>query len=743
MANNQSIWNRLRYGIGTRIILPFLLLTLIIAGAGTFLLTTFITGSLNERLTNRLVDAGRVVSERLVNFEEDRLETLRVVSATEGVADSLINGDKETLANLVLPYVISTNADAVEFIDMDGLEVFGWQRIPGAPLEDAIEKSGSDFSDIEGVKFVLNGSSDASGDKNVFLSETSEGDHILFTVGPVRDSNNEQIGAAMIGTILHPMAIELTENAVARVTFYDKNGIVIDTTLSSGEEPVSVNIPETSEDLELIRQQLQLSPERYEIVRATAAGETPIADIRILEQDYSLAYGDWRLRDQSFGLFSVALPTDFLTTVQDTGRNSFLLLFLAATIIVLVFGFLLKQSITSPLNKLVETATAVGEGDLEKRTGIDSKDEIGQLATSFDLMTGRLAQRNNQLLKQTTELETILNSITDGVILLDNQDNIISANSAAQQLLSDLSYDFLTTGPFRELNASTPETPAPNDPPSPSAMKRYQIGERTLATLASEVGTAEGIHLGTVIVMRDITREVEADNLKDAFITSISHELRTPLTVIKVYGDLMQKTGNGELNERQYQFIRNINRSTQQLENHINQLINISEIQAGTIQVDLKQIDFVELVQIATENWRNRFETKGIKFTVNLPSTAVTISADSTQLSWAVEGLLSNAHNYTPASGQVTVTVQTVGNQVALTVADTGIGIAAADKPQLFNRFFRAQNSVNYETRGVGLGLFIARSVVESHRGSISVESELGQGSTFSILLPLSTPVTS
>ena len=111
MINNQSALGRLRYGIGARIIIPFLLLTLIIAGAGTFLLTTFITDSLNDRLTNRLVDADRVVSERLVNFEEDRLETLRVISATEGVAKNLVDGDAEAVADLVLPFVISANAE--------------------------------------------------------------------------------------------------------------------------------------------------------------------------------------------------------------------------------------------------------------------------------------------------------------------------------------------------------------------------------------------------------------------------------------------------------------------------------------------------------------------------------------------------------------------------------------------------------------------------------------------------------
>ena len=251
------------------------------------------------------------------------------------------------------------------------------------------------------------------------------------------------------------------------------------------------------------------------------------------------------------------------------------------------------------------------------------------------------------------------------------------------------------------------------------------------------MATEDGLHLGTLIVMRDITLEVEADNLKDAFITSISHELRTPLTVIKVYGDLMQKTANGQLDDRQIQFLRNINRSTKQLENHINQLINISEIQAGTIQINLEELDIVKLVRNATENWQDRFSDKGIQFKVNLPHNPLIISADKTQLQWAVESLLSNAHNYTSAGGQVTIILETVSNFVQLNVIDTGIGIAAADQPKLFNRFFRVQNSINYETRGVGLGLFIAKSVVESHHGEISVVSELGQGSTFTMMLPL------
>lgn len=737
----------MRHSIGTKIIIPYLLLTLVIASIGTFLLTTFITDTVNERLTNQLVDAGRVVSERMVNFEEDRLDTLRLVAGTLGVPESLSSGDTETLERLVLPLAINNDADAVELIDMSGKVIYGLQRIPGASVDDAIERAGAEYLDTPDVLAVLNGVVDEFGDKRVLLSETDEG-YILSTVGPVFDENNQQVGAVLVGSYLHPLTVNLTESAIARVTFYDRNGKVIDTTLNSTDELSS--LVENPADLELIRSQLQLSPEGVQVVRTQIEEEVPIADVTVLGQDYSLAYGPWRLRDQTFGLFSVALPTNFLLTIQDTGRNSLYIFFTIATVIVLFAGFLITRRITNPLSQLVDTATAVGEGDLEQRTGIQSPDEIGQLATSFDLMTTRLSQRTNLLVKRSTELETILNSIGDGVILLDDEDNIVTANTAAQRLLSDLSYDFFASGPFRELKleadgSATPDTegntaPAPAEKTvtsHPPILKRYQIGSRTLTTLASEVETPEGVHLGSVIVLRDITREIEADNLKDAFITSISHELRTPLTIIKVYADLLQKSGNGQLTDRQLQFLRNIERSSQQLENHITQLINISEIQAGTLYVNLQLQDFVALVQQAVDRWQHRIESKGLHLNVHLPAAPLLVLSDTIQLGWAIESLLSNAHNYTMSGGQITVTVDNFNKNARLQVQDTGIGIATADQPQLFNQFFRAQNSVNFETRGVGLGLFIARSVVETHHGHIEVNSELGRGSTFTVELPL------
>jgi signal transduction histidine kinase len=279
-------------------------------------------------------------------------------------------------------------------------------------------------------------------------------------------------------------------------------------------------------------------------------------------------------------------------------------------------------------------------------------------------------------------------------------------------------------------NSETGLTAVTHDP------KRYQVGNRILSVLAAPVITPASEQIGTVIVLRDITSEAEADQLKDAFITSISHELRTPLTVIKVYTDLLQRSANGHFDNRLMGFLDKISKNSLHLEQHINQLINISEIQAGTFHIEKQQVDFAALTKNITQIWEERITSKGLTFIVNLPETPVWIDADPNQLSWAIEALLSNAQNYTQ-EGRIEINLSMEGSDAQLAVVDTGIGIATADQPHLFDRFFRASNALNFNVRGVGLGLYIARSIVELLNGRIWLESESGAGSTFTIALPL------
>lgn len=722
-------WSILEPNIGFKIIMPYLLLTLIVAGIGAFVISNLVASSLQERFNNQLLDAGRRVAESTVQYEANRLQVLRAVVGTVGVAQALADENAAALARFVPQIIANSDSHAVKLLNMDGVEVFGWQQLPNLDTAVPPESAGADLSDDPAVRRVLAGEIDQFGDKRITLYETN-GKLVLYTVGPVI-IGDDQVGVVMIGDELRQMTEDLTIAAVARVTLYDKTGQVLETTLGG------IQNEETAVELA----QLTETPAKYEEVVTSAtlqAPQTPVRDVRFLQQDYLLAYGDWRLRGQSFGMFSVALSSNFILSTLATSRTQFSLIFAGATMAVLAVGFITAQQITKPVDKLVETALAVTAGDLERRSNIQSRDEIGKLAQTFDIMTATLAQSNQELTEQASKLKAILNSIVDGVIVMDMDEQIITTNAAADQLLLDMSHDF-NTGPMRELSLLSSSSDTAESPPALNAeyeSKRFQVGNRILSALAAPVNTPDGEQIGTVIVMRDITSEAEADQLKDAFITSISHELRTPLTVIKVYTDLIQRTANGHLDERQIGFLDKISKNSLHLEQHINQLINISEIQAGTFNIEKKKVDFVALIQNVTDNWEERITSKGLAFEVNLPEQPLWIDADPNQLSWATEVLLSNAHNYTE-EGSITVTVFAEESEARLAVEDTGIGIAAADQPHLFDRFFRASNALNFNVRGVGLGLYIARSIVELLNGRIWVESESGSGSTFTLALPL------
>jgi PAS domain S-box-containing protein len=737
----RSTLSRLTASIGTKIILPYLLLTLAVAGVGAYVVTNLVTSSMQERFNNQLLDAGRVVSESMVRYEKDRLEVLRAVAGTQGVSESLAAGNRGALAGLVPQIVANSNTDAVELLDANGIEVYGWQRPPGQNGGVAEERSGADYSQLEDVRLVLDGFVDESGEKRALLGKTPYG-LMIFTLGPVY-RGGEQVGAVMIGTYVHEMVVDLAESAVAKVTLYDRDGAVIDTTLGGGQEGVAGTLQESPEQYDTVIALLQELPNRYQMVVARAEDQVPLRQVDILGQEYVLAYGDWRLRGQSFGLFSVALPSNFIVSTAATSRNLLSLIFSAATVAVITIGFTIAQRIIRPLHRLVETSTAVAAGDLGQRTGIQSKDEIGSLASSFDVMTERLAERNRQLVEQASKLEAILNSIADGVIVLDLDGQIITSNPAAQQVLADMSSDF-SSGPLRELPPDLfgdgDEMPEIDDLPAPVVLQqpqRYRVGSRVLSALAAPVMAPDGEELGTVVVLRDITREDEAERLKDEFITNISHELRTPLTAIKGYSDLLVMTSSGSLDERRLEFIRTIGDNTTQLLRHINELIDISQIQAGDLGLERERLCFSDLVGEIAEGWRERMEARGLMLRVRLSGGDSWIYGDRDRLIWAIDNLLSNAYNYTLSGGRVEVRAFQENDEARLDVSDTGVGVATADLPYLFTRFFRAHNELTFGVRGVGLGLFITRSIVEAHHGWVGAKSELGVGSTFSIALPL------
>ncbi len=719
---------RFSLSIGTKIIIPYFLLTLAVASVGAFIVTNLVANSLAERINNQLVDAGQMVSAGIVRHEDHQLQTLRAVMGTEGIPQAVAEKDMAVLAELAPQIIINSNTDAVLFLDEEGQEIYGWRHLLDGAVDEGVETSGSDFGMIPVVQRALNDEMDALGNKHVFVTETDDG-LMFFTISPLFFAG-EQVGAALVGTYVHRMLLDLTRNAVAHVTLYDQDGQILDTSLGGGKGGIQAIFQNDPAGYKAVMATLTESPQVYQTVSQNADRSVPYRYVNVFGQQYGLAFGEWQMRDQSFGLYSVALPSNFLINTLATSRSQFTAVFALAVVAVFVGGFMIARRITVPVNRLVETAEAVTAGDLDRRSGIHKRDEIGRLAFSFDQMTETLATRNRELLSKSSQLEAIVSSIADGVIVLDNDNQIINTNPAAHRLLENMPADFMTDSLLQIL------TPPADPSNGASAIQRYEIGSRVLSASAAPVKSPEGEKIGSVIVLRDITQEAEAENLKSAFITSISHELRTPLTIIKLYTHLVEQSGDGQMSEKQRQFIQTISKESDQLEHQINQLINLSEIQAGTIYMERQRFDLAALLGQVGAKWLSRYEAKSVSLSVNLPQLEMWVEADIESVEWAVDNLVSNALNYTLEGGQVALSVTAVDDNVCVAVQDNGIGIPAADQPHLFERFFRVNNEINMAARGMGLGLYITRTIVEMQEGEVSVVSKADEGSTFTICLP-------
>lgn len=261
--------------------------------------------------------------------------------------------------------------------------------------------------------------------------------------------------------------------------------------------------------------------------------------------------------------------------------------------------------------------------------------------------------------------------------------------------------------------------------------------ERDLQIYATPVHSADGAFLGRLYVFRDITREREIDRMKAEFISHVSHELRTPLTSIKGFVDLLADGAAGEINAEQREFLAIVSHSTDRLVVMINDILDISRIDAGRVHLRRVPLDIGRLIRAVAAALDGQIAAKGQRLIIDLPADLPPVAADADRVTEILGRLLSNAHKYTPRGGTLRFTATREGDAVRIAIHDSGIGISPAEQAQVFARFFRARNRATDETPGTGLGLSITRSLVELHGGEMALTSAPGRGSTFSFTLPL------
>jgi len=711
----------LALSIRTKIVLPYAVLTLAVAVVGTFVVTQLVAGSLEERFVNQLVDSGRVASDSVVRKEREHLEALRAMAFTRGVDVAVASGNVHTLEELLVPLAVNNQTDSVEVTDNLGKELFGFRHDKGSTdVRDYTLTTGTDLSTWPIVTQILAGRVDQLGDKFVMLVKEKPSDYYLFyTGGPIR-YEDQVVGAILVGTYLDDFLAEIKQETIADVTFYNNQGQVLATTFRGGGEQ--------------FKDVLEVNPAFCQSI-AARSDKTFHRSFTLYGRPYGTVFGLLQIRESLLGIFSVTLPSNFIVQKAATSRIQFGVIFTLAMVLVFVIGYLISRRIIVPIIRLVQTSRAVAAGDLSQQTGIRRGDEIGILASSFDRMTHSLRERTRELEEEATKVRAILESIADGVIVEDKSGQIIMINPAAERILGSMSEGF-PIHPIREL----PVIHAKGEPSSADSSedRRFEAGGKVISAREAPVMTKDGIELGKVVVFRDITREVEVDRLKDEFIENISHELRTPLTSIKGYSDLLMLTADDKLDEQQRKSLSYINQRSSQLMTMIGELLDITDIAAGTLGLDLAPTSLDELILEVMDSWRERIEEKQLTAIVQLPDDLPQVLVDRDRVKRVLYNLISNACNYTMPGGNITVSTYTDGGKVRVDVEDTGVGISKPDQSRLFTRFFRAREVPHDDVRGAGLGLYMAKALIETHGERIWLErSKPGEGSVFSFTLPI------
>lgn len=705
--------------IRNKIIMPYLVLTFIVALVGIYVVTRLVVTSVDERLTNQLLEAGRVVSDLIARKEIEHIQKARTIGYARGVAEALVEGRYEDLLNLVTTEAYNQGVECFILTDTGGHSVAHLIRQPDGSYRPITEPL--DLSQLPIVSALLE-----TGDLNIpsrrgLALHPADQRYYYFTAVPV-GLNRQLVGVALVGTSLETMLRHFKDTALADVIIYMEGGHAVDATFAFAEK--KEEIPALLEALAIPQHLYESALHRRE--------NTEISSITVRGRHYRTANGPLSVGNDTLGVFAVALPLNFLIETNVATRNTYALIFTLGMGSVILVGYWISQRITRPIRKLVHTSQAVAEGDLRQRTGIVSNDEVGILAESFDIMTERLAERTYRLEETLSRMQAILSSMNDGVILEDTEGNLLPLNAAASQLLEEMAENFML-GPLRELSTSA------HQEGTPASQRRFEVGNKVISVQSAAVRTEDGTSLGSVLVLRDVTAEVEAERLKDRFITHVSHELRTPLTAIKGYSDLLLAGAGGELDGNIRNFLEVIGRNADDLIAMVSELLDFSEMEAsGHLGMLKRPLDMRTVVEEVAEEWRPRMAEKNLAFYVEVPPELPEINGDARRLRWAVLHLVRNALQYTPAGGTVTLHLSEQDGHVVLDVTDTGIGISEKDQEQLFTRFYRVTNMPPEDVRGLGVGLYLTKAIVEAHGGEIRVTSKVGMGSTFSIVLPVS-----
>ena len=412
-------------------------------------------------------------------------------------------------------------------------------------------------------------------------------------------------------------------------------------------------------------------------------------------------------------------------------RNTATVIILVALFLSILVSYILAESLSKPILKVIDVSKNVAAGDFTKKVEIKSRDEMSDLAVNFNNMITELSNFSKM---QADKLSAIVYSINDGLILTDENNRIVLMNNRASEMLG-----------------------VPRDTKEPlfyivknemlvSAMKQvYEKPEKVLevdlssskpffVSVSTQIITDSNKRkiVGIIFIMRDITGIKEVEKMKEDFFHGITHDLRNPLTSMLGFLKFLLDGSVGPINEKQKHFLDIVNKSSNRLLGMINDILDVAKLEVGKMELSLVQFDVKNLAERVCGSMMSKaMEGKLELSCADMPST--TISADEGLIERVLINLVGNAIKYTPLDGKVTISAKEKNTDVQIAVIDTGEGIASEYLDKIFDKF---QQVTGRSRGGTGIGLTITKYIVEAHLGKIWVESKLGGGSQFIFSIP-------
>jgi len=698
-----------------RILLAFLGMWLV----GTFSLGYFFTRALEKGVQEKTEQVSAIILRNLEQRQELLFVEARWVADRADVAAAVAAADRAELLRLLLPIRTSLALDWVKIVMQDGsvlVSLYG-EAIVSDKLQDreAINaaRDGLDLSDIV----------------------VSDGDAPSLLVGltPVK-SQKTVLGGVIVGTAIDMELLGSIRASPDQHLVVFHQGQAIASTLPSaameGWKPPDVQSPPS---------QIIIAGSGYMAKSARLSGATisgieivllnPLVSLKQEQQHLWLAMG-------AFCLGGAAIA--------------------------LLLGFWLRNSITRRIQQLIQATQALATGDLTVQIPVMGDDEVGQLARSFEFTIAQLESRDRQLEDALANLRAIINNLADGLVVTDIAGRIVRFNPALLTLLglkgSDLEGKFcqdVFEAKLAAIEVGSREQPtevltaeielADNHIGQASATA---ISKTTSADLSTT--TCQQNCIGSAILIRDVTNEKEIDRMKTDFIATVSHELRTPLTSVLGFADaikdrletkivpafsaddrkmhkiLARMTGNLDI----------IISESERLTAIINDVLDIAKMESGKMDWQMQPVAIQEAIERARMTTASLAKARGLLLRQVVEPNLPDVMGDRDRIMQVLINLLSNAIKFTE-EGAVTCRARRRDNEVLVSVMDTGIGIHPQQQEQVFERFKQVGDVLKDKPKGTGLGLPICKQIVEHHGGEIWVESEPGQGSTFSFTLPV------